>query len=278
MTQRKFDRVPSRDPRNRLHPVSLLWTVEYEGARIEEEPPIVTQYWEDYAYLDQGPDGACVGFGFSGELASTPEVVNGITNATAKALYLAAQKVDEWPGESYEGTSVLAGAKVVQSQGYYTGYYWAFDEHDVAITVSNYGPVVIGVNWYSGMMDPDSNGYLHPTGSVVGGHCVVVIGINVEKGYYVIRNSWGSSWGDNGEAKLIRSDMARLMSEQGDVCKPVRVHTDPDPDPVDPEPINPEPVNPEPINPEPIPPKPNKKCDFWCKLKCYLLTGRWRKC
>lgn len=264
MTNRKFDRIPSYDPRNEDHPVSLLWTYGIGHLIVTEVPEIVTKNWDDYAVLDQGPDGACVGFGISGELASEPEVVETVTNATAHALYLNAQQIDEWAGGEYlgadpvyEGTSVLAGAKVAKNQGYYASYLWATNEPDMAATVSNYGPVVIGVNWYAKMMDPDSNGFLHPTGTIQGGHCVVVIGIDVEEGSYTIRNSWGASWGNNGEAKISRKDMAYLISQDGDVMKPSRVHIGPD-------------------NPAPVPPK--KKCGFWCKLACFFTIGEWGDC
>jgi hypothetical protein len=268
MTNRKFDRIPSQDTRNDDYPVSLLWTKKTDLGTMSSVPTISTKKWNDYAYLDQGPDGACVGFGISGELASDPEIVENITNATAHAVYLNAQQIDEWPGgeypgatPQYEGTSVLAGAKVAQNQGYYTSYLWAKTENDMAATVSNFGPVVIGVNWYEDMMDPDTDGYLRPTGSVVGGHCVVVIGINAEEDYYTIRNSWGQSWGDNGEAKISREDMAYLISQDGDVMKPTRVH-----------------IGPDPVNPTPPSPAPNLHCGFWCKLACFFETGKWGNC
>jgi hypothetical protein len=251
---RKFDRVPSLDPRNAQHPVSLLWTKEYSQCTMTQAPEIVTKKWDDYAFLDQGNEGACVGFGTSGELAALPEAVPNVDNNFAFGLYNEAKTVDEWPGEDYEGTSVLAGAKVAKSRGYYSSYLWADNELDMARTVSNFGPVIIGINWYQGMMDPDSQGFLHPTGEVVGGHCVVVIGIDVEKGFYTIRNSWGKSWGIGGEAKISRTDMAKLIAENGDVCKPVRVS----------------------LNPIPPQPTPNhRKCSWFEKVYMFFITGKW---
>ena len=256
MTTRKFDRVPSNDPRNNNYPVRLLWTSEYLQCTTTQAPEIVTKKWDDYAYLDQGPDGACVGFGTSGELAAEPDSVSNVDYTFAMSIYNEAKTVDEWPGTDYEGTSVLAGAKVAKSRGYYSDYLWADNELDMARTISNFGPVIIGIDWYDGMMDPDSRGFLHPTGNVVGGHCVVVIGIDAENGFYTIRNSWGKSWGDNGEAKISRADMTKLIVANGDVCKPVRV------------PINP------PVPDNPQPPKP-RKCSFLEKFYNLILTGRW---
>jgi hypothetical protein len=69
-----------------------------------------TQRWEFY---DQGNEGACVGFGVS-RLAS-------FLNSKlydARWLYHEAQKVDEWPGEDYDGTSVRAGLDVLRTRGH----------------------------------------------------------------------------------------------------------------------------------------------------------------
>ena len=33
-------------------------------------------------------------------------------------------------------------------------------------------------------------------------HGVQIVGVDVEEGYWLIRNSWGSDWGDEGYMKL----------------------------------------------------------------------------
>src|SRR5436189_70085 len=81
-------------------------------------------------------------------------------------------------------------------------YRWAFSLDDVLHAVSQVGPVVIGCNWYEGMMEPDSTGIVHPTGDVVGGHCVLVRGVAVKREWVRFRNSWGD-WGPlHGDGRL----------------------------------------------------------------------------
>lgn len=75
-------------------------------------PPIrsdLTTWWE---YYDQGNEGACVGFGSS-------RMMTLLNRARYDAfwLYHEAQKVDPWPGELYEGTSVDAGMQILRNRG-----------------------------------------------------------------------------------------------------------------------------------------------------------------
>jgi hypothetical protein len=105
-------------------------------------------------HLDQGQEGACVGFGWAHEAAARP-VVRPATEADAEAIYRRAQQLDGFPDDQ-DGSSVLAGAKATRERGWLGTYRWAFSLNDVLATVGWLGPVVIGVNWYTGMMQADS--------------------------------------------------------------------------------------------------------------------------
>jgi hypothetical protein len=172
--------------------------------------------------LDQGNVGACVGFSWAAELAARPTVIAHITNDTGHLLYRRAQQLDQWPGESYEGSSVIAGAKAVTEAGYMTEYRWAFSLPDALEAIAYHGPCVLGIPWYSGMMRTDANGYIRPTGSVVGGHAILVRGVSVKRQAVLLRNSWGADWSLRGDAWLLWSDLGRLLSEDGECCVPVR--------------------------------------------------------
>ena len=177
--------------------------------------------------LDQGADGACVGFGWAAELKAYPKAVAGIGYTQAMAIYHAAQKLDGFPDDQ-EGSSVLAGAKAVQADGYIDGYHWAFNINDVCRAVSFLGPVVVGTNWLNSMFYPDPQGLLEvDEGSgVAGGHCYLVSGIvlgsQIAHGEPLlrIRNSWGAGWGRRGDAFVRVSDFARLLAASGEACIP----------------------------------------------------------
>lgn len=161
-----------------------------------------------------------MGFGWTHELLAKPDRVEGID---PHEVYHRAQQIDEWPGESYSGTSVLAGAKAVQELGHLIEYRWAFTVDDVLSTLSVHGPVVIGVNWHQGMFSVDSNGFISPTGDVLGGHCVCLRGLRRYRGRWIVigRNSWGFNWGRKGDFRMYADDLGTLMDNQGDVCVPV---------------------------------------------------------
>jgi hypothetical protein len=219
--ERKLDREVRFDERSRNYPISaILKTTKLKN-----------KIWKCEEHLDQGSEGACVGYAWTHELNAVPYVIP-VTNNTAKTVYYAAQQWDEWAGTNYEGTSVIAGAKTISSLGFVSEYRWAFGIDDVVQTLSNHGPVVLGINWYSGMFNTDINGFIKPTGTLAGGHAILANGIQVREkdGWFwkmlpdpIIRlhNSWGTSWGVNGDAFIYASDLSKLLKQNGEACVPV---------------------------------------------------------
>jgi hypothetical protein len=176
--------------------------------------------WRCDVQLDQGPDGACVGFAMAHELNARPKVIPA-DYTKGMSIYRAAQKIDPWPGENYEGTSTLAGIKILNREGYIEEYRWGFGLMDLILAVGYVGPVAVGTWWYEGMFDPATCGYVHVTGEQAGGHCYLINGVSVKNRTLTIHNSWGAGWGNNGEALISWDDMDQLLDEDGEAVVPL---------------------------------------------------------
>lgn len=209
MTERTFDRVPQFDPRSRSFSIKEL----------VEDRPLRSYTWNGAPHLDQGVEGACVGHAWAHEIAARPKA-RPTSSEMAFGIYRRAQELDEWDGTDYEGTSVLAGAKVVQESGLIAEYRWAFSLRETLLALAYSGPVVLGVNWHEGMMNPDSTGFLRVEGSIVGGHAIMAKGVNVKGKYVRLHNSWGDSWGRGGDAFISFDDLEKLLNARGEACVP----------------------------------------------------------
>jgi hypothetical protein len=187
--------------------------------------------------LDQGDTGTCVGHGWKGWLATAPIIQSDIGKPPSPFdIYDAAIQVDEWPDNDHDterqmGTSVRAGAKVLQARGFLKEYRWCYTVDAAANWIAGLdvtgrfvgGPLVVGVNWYSGMFSPDTNGFVHISGNIAGGHCFAILGWNEKLGYAHCLNSWGIGWGHNGRFYLPAEELERLLQEDGEACASAEV-------------------------------------------------------
>lgn len=222
--ERKFDRLQQFDPQSRMFGIAEVHTAV--------EPR--KKYWTPGTVLDQGREGACVGFGFTTELIASPKpfkISDYVGNQYALGLYHRAQELDPWEGEDYDGTSVLAGAKVIQERGYIQSYRWAFGVEQVRDALIMEGPVVLGINWRDSMYYTKPNGLVEVNGPVVGGHCITLTGYNPrarikgEKGYlegFRWKNSWGTSYGVKGLGFIKIEDLDTLLRDYGEACVPMQ--------------------------------------------------------
>ena len=209
---RVFDRIVHFDERSRQFPARMAVRAVAPRSR----------NWTCAINLDQCVEGACAGFAVSHEAAATPCVVPGITNAVARQVYKQAQRLDEWDGEDYDGTSVLAAMKAGKARGWWAGYRWAFGERDLAFAVGYLGPAVLGINWYADMETPDVSGQIHAAGGQLGGHAILCVGYDHARQMYRLHNSWGKDWGIGGDCFISVADMTRLLAENGEAAIPMK--------------------------------------------------------
>lgn len=187
--------------------------------------------------LDQGNLGSCVGNTAAewlncavavknrarGELMTRYRSRVYLNEADAVELYSEATQRDEDDSVEYPptdcGTSGLGVAKALKDCGFITEYRWTFS-FGAFLTALQAFPVCVGINWYSGMFDPDRAGYVVPTGSVEGGHEILARGLDYSQQRVRFRNHWGADWGAGGECWMSFDSIERLLHEDGDVMVP----------------------------------------------------------
>lgn len=220
----RLDRLVDFDERSRNYPIREL---------LDTTRPFRSYTWRCNAWLDQGREGACVGFSMAHELAARP-AESQVHDSMARNIYHEAQHIDPWPGCSrghdggtYEGTSVLAGTKVAHKMGFFKEYRWAFGIDDVLLTLSYHGPVLLGIYWHNDMYTPDKDGYIFPTGRVVGGHAILARAYNDKEGRVTLRNSWGRAWGKDGDCYISVDDLDALLKRDGEAMVAIKRATTP---------------------------------------------------
>jgi len=217
-TQSRFGRLFKRDVRDDRYSMRAMGV----GKPTER----TERYWNDATWVgDQGNYPRCVGFAWAHWLETGPVTHPGLDAPAVDPvrIYEEAQKVDEWPGEGYAGTSVRAGAKVLRSLGFISSYLWAHKVSEIVYALCEVGPVVVGTNWHAGMDSPKPNGRIRPTGPVLGGHAYLLSGVDRKKKRLRIRNSWGLEWGKEGRAFITFKDFKKLLANRGEACLAVEI-------------------------------------------------------
>jgi hypothetical protein len=227
MTHRGLGRVVHKDKRDHKH---LL--VHHLGATAL---PTSKTWGIKSDHLDQGPTSTCVGHGMCNFLRCAP-VRTTAGEEMAYRLYKKAVLLDPWKQNDIEatypdaspklssGTTVRAGAKAAASMGLLDTYVWAFSLQPTIEWLLTRGPVVVGVNWYDSMFEPDAKGLvtISPGAQIEGGHCFLLRGANQTKAQVLCTNSWGNGWGKKGDFLLSFKDLERLISEDGEVCTAIQ--------------------------------------------------------
>lgn len=226
IADRGFGRLPALDHRDRKYLLRARLDVDAIA-----KAPKPYKYWWTGTARDQGNTPHCVAFAGSHFLEAGP-VVNELGTPvvpTLENLYLECQDNDEWEGNQYDGTSVRALFKVLQRRGFVSEYSWAFQALDIAAWTLTRGPVVLGTDWYSGMMGDSAiaakTDFISASGYPVGGHAYLIKGVNMAKacpdgtlGAFRLLNSWGRDWMSDGMAWISLADVQRLMSNWGEAC------------------------------------------------------------
>jgi cathepsin B len=117
--------------------------------------------------------------------------------------YSSGQSGEAW-GCTYE-----CADKSVSNQRYRCQYPWiSFTNSGIKKEIFERGPVETAFWVYEDFINYKSGIYHHTTGDFLGGHAVRIVGWGVEEGtkYWIIANSWSTSWGEDGFFRIKEGD------------------------------------------------------------------------
>lgn len=189
--------------------------------------------------LNQGSEGACTGFGLAtvaNYLLIKRKVVSERTPVSPRMLYDLARRYDEWPGESYAGSSARGAMKAWHKHGVCAEDVWPYapggaNKHGlteartadarrrplgayfrvnhtdlVALhsALAQVGVLYATATVHAGWEQVGQAGVIPYSDQVLGGHAFAIVAYNAV-GFW-IQNSWGTGWGQAGFACITYDD------------------------------------------------------------------------
>ena len=230
---------------------------------------------------NQGKLGACTGFAAVGaiECLAYNSLNKAYVDLSELCNYHLAKEIDPWAGTNYSGSSATSAVKAAKDVGCcwetlkpyaqveYQGItqlqlsdaakrkvadYQVLELSKLNImqALANGWPVVFSLQMYEGLYKP-ANGFVTLGNKVSGGHAVFCCGYFTSNNvlYFIIKNSWGESYGNKGfcyikeidlfKNKMLQVAIAVKKLAKGFDVKPYQAN-EPKPEPK-PEPLQPKP-------------------------------------
>jgi hypothetical protein len=210
----------------------------YEATLVEVPPrrPLAKFREARVPILDQGTEGACTGFGLAtvvNYLLRTPAISDN-TLVSARMLYEMAKRYDEWPGETYDGSSARGAMKGWHKHGvcadkvwpyakkadseftavrskdairHPLGAYYRVNHRDLVCmhaAITEVGVLYATGQVHSGWDNVGRDGLIQPSSEITGGHAFAIVGYD-DSGFW-IQNSWGADWGMDGYCHIQYDD------------------------------------------------------------------------
>jgi hypothetical protein len=92
-------------------------------------------------------------------------------------------------------------------------------------------PIPTSMTVFEDFLFYKSGVYHHVTGEALGGHAVLIVGYNDDEGYWIVKNSWGREWGEDGLFRVRYDDDDTYLGQAGSLIRasdadiPYRIQT-----------------------------------------------------
>jgi hypothetical protein len=210
---------------------------QYRSETVPEVQEIIDLSAEIGEIRSTGPEGTTVGFAIAYALqAAVKEKVKQRITLSPRGIYVMAKQYDDWPGEDYEGTSVIGGLKAVQEVGAYSEDDWPYTSKSkpktarkVAYKISAYSElkgidqilsalrtnkvIVATIQVTNDFNKTDGEGRVTvklPL-KTLGAKVITIVGYNKESAEFKFANDWGKDWGKDGFGLIKDTDLVRIM-------------------------------------------------------------------
>ncbi len=191
---------------------------------------------------DQGNCGSCWAFAATGALEAATLIAN---NTPSADLNLAEQILVSCSGAGDCGGGYIDGASDFitdpglpfessylyiaqngfcgnasydwQNSAYYIdGWQWVTTTNTTVSALKTalnaFGPLVTTMQVYADFYSYKSGIYSYTSGLYEGGHAVLLVGYDDAGQYFIVKNSWNTSWGDQGYFKIAYSEISSVVN------------------------------------------------------------------
>lgn len=196
-----------------MNSLSDRWCIAKSGQTANEKFFSVQDPLECCAACHSGAAHGCIGglpsqaYKYARDVGVSTGEISSIGNGLCKPYFLEYTKGKAPPAcqnscknsDKYPVNYTLDRTKI-------KGYSLGKGEAQMIAALNNGGSVTMAITVYQDLYSYNSGIYRYVSGDKLGGHAVRVIGYGVSNGvkYWLIANTWGTRWGENGFFRMLR--------------------------------------------------------------------------
>jgi C1A family cysteine protease len=121
-----------------------------------------------------------------------------------------------YPYTGTDGTCSSACANWQTSTSKIAGWSYVTTTSTTADALKNglnsFGPLVTTMDVYEDFFYYTSGVYAHSSGTYAGGHAVLLVGYDDPGQYFIVKNSWGTGWGESGYFRIAYAEVNSVVN------------------------------------------------------------------